>query len=203
MIAEGPLDVLAIASLDAEFAAVSACGTALRPAQATALRTASAGDTVVTAYDGDEAGRRAAGAAFSRLSPLFDSVLSASLPDGQDPASLLAGGSDSLARTLRAATPLLDEIVDDVLGGYPRLDNAEARVCALHATTRLLADLHPRDVSRQVDRVSRQLGFAPSEVTRDLLAAVTERRNESTGRRTASAVHTTNARGPRNPSVSL
>lgn len=202
VLVEGPLDVLAILSLDGAFAGVSACGTALQPAQATALRDATPGDTVITAYDGDDAGRRAARTAYSRLSPLFKSVLSASLPEAQDPASLVAATPDSLPRSLRAARPLIDEIVDDALRGFPRLDNAEARVCALHESTRLLARLSPRDVSRQVARVAQQLGFEPSEVTRDLLAAVSHQ-DQSTARRAVSPVHSTDVPARRNPAVSL
>ena len=203
VVVEGPLDVLAIASLDEAFAAVSACGTALQPAQATTLRDVAPGDTVISAYDGDDAGRRAARNGYSRLSPLFDSVLSARLPDHEDPASLAAGAPDSLARSLQSATPLLDDIVDDVLGGYPRLDNAEARVCALHETTRLLAHLSPRDVSRQVGRLSQKLGIEASEVTRDLLHAVANDQNQSTARRPVSAVHRSDVPDRRNPAVSL
>jgi DNA primase len=203
VVVEGPLDVLAIASLDEAFAAVSACGTALRPAQATRLRAACPGGVVVSAYDGDEAGRRAARTAYSRLSPLFDSVLSARLPDHEDPASLAAAAPDSLAGSLQSATPLLDDIVDDVLRGYPGLDNAEARVCALHETTRLLVRLSPRDVSRQVGRVSRKLGIEPSEVTRDLLEAVAKDQSQSTARGADSTVHRSDLPERRHRAASL
>jgi len=203
VLVEGPLDVLAIASMDGAYAAVSACGTAFKPGQATTLRRVSPSDTVISAYDGDDAGRRAARTAYSRLSSLFDSVLSVRFPDHEDPASLAARAPDSMARALKTATPLLDHIVDDVLCGYSRLDNAEARVCAMHETTRLLARLSPRDVSRQVGRVSHQLGFEPSEVTRDLLAAVAKRPDESTARRSLAAVHSSGTQESRNSAVSL
>lgn len=186
---EGPLDVLAIASLDSEFVAVSALGTSLRTAQASALIAATSGGTVVTAYDGDQAGHRAALTAYSRLAPFFGCVLSARLPARGDPASLMVNAPEVLVGSLRTASPLLDDIVGHVLSSYPRIDNAEARVCALHETTRLLARMAPADVGRQVERVARHLGFSRSEVTRDLTEAVTRGTNASMGRRRGGVLH--------------
>jgi DNA primase len=180
VLTEGPLDVLAIANVSDEYAAVSACGTALSSAQAKTLRAHSRNDTVVVAYDGDTAGERARGTAYEHQAPLFRHALTTPMPKGHDPASLAATDPASLSRCLRLSGPLADELVDNVLRYYePKLDNAEARICALHASTRLIALLHPHDVARQVARVSERLRLSTTEVTRDLL--------EDVGRRHASA----------------
>jgi len=196
VLAEGPMDVLAIANLSDEFAAVSACGTALSPAQAQTLRAHSRHDTVVVAYDGDAAGDRAARTAYGRLATLFASILCAPMPKGHDPASLAATDPASMSRYLRTAGPLADQLIDNVLRYYePKLDNAEARICALHESTRLIARLHPDDVARQVTRVADRLRLSASEVTRDLLEDVGRRQTSSTTRAGPIAFHRQFRRG--------
>ncbi len=180
VIVEGPFDVLAIAALGEPLAAVAPCGTTLRPEQARML-SALAGGTVVVAYDADDAGRRAAKTAYRRLAPEFGRILGAQIPDGEDPASLASTHPASLRRALTGTVPLADQLIDNTLRPFAdRLDNAEARACALHAATRLIARLAPGDAGRQVTRVSERLEFEPAEVTRDLVAAVTRRADSST-----------------------
>ena len=169
-IVEGPLDVLAVDQLGTEAAAVSCCGTALRPAQVQALRAATYGDTVIVAYDSDAAGRKAAAAAHPELARSFPRTLSVRPPDGEDPASLALTNRAELERLLSQPRSLADQLVDDVIAPWlPQRDNAEARVTALHQATRLAAGFSLDDARRQVARIGSQLGMPATVVADDLL----------------------------------
>ena len=103
----------------------------------------------------------------------FARVLAAAFSRGQDPASVAAKDRLALDRALREARPAADLIIDKAVEPYlARLDNAEARVCALHAATRAIAHLGTGDVSRQVARLSKHLDFPTATVTRDVLDAL-------------------------------
>jgi DNA primase catalytic core len=204
LLLEGPLDVLAIATVTDGFAGVSASGTALSLTQAGTLRVHSRHQTVVVAYDADAAGDRAAVTAYERLAPLFQSVLVARMPKGHDPASLAAADPACMTRSLRTAAPLADHLLDNVLKHYqPKLDNAEARVCALHESTRLIARLRPDDVARQVARVADRLDLSPSDVTRDLLDDVGRHKTPSTTSIRTVALHSQTRRPSTTQRLSL
>jgi DNA primase len=107
IVTEGYMDVIALA--DGGFAhAVAPLGTALTEEQI-ALLWRFAPEPVVC-LDGDAAGRRAAVAAAERALPLLRPGLSlrfATLPDGEDPDSLIrARGADAMRQVLDAAVPL-------------------------------------------------------------------------------------------------
>ena len=182
VIVEGQLDVLAVASTTTDFVAVSTCGTALRSEQVMALRASSGGDTVVTAYDDDPAGRKAAMASYGLLSAGFDVVRGASLADGHDPASLSLADPSGLVRALAAADPLADVLVDRSINRFPdHWTNTDARIKALHATARVIAGLLPRDMPRAVARTAVGLGVHHSIVSDDLAREIHEGRIPSTG----------------------
>ncbi|MBO0728261.1 MAG: toprim domain-containing protein [Acidimicrobiaceae bacterium] len=174
---EGPLDVLAVAQLASrsavQVAAVSTCGTTVRPEQVDLLLGHSRGEVIV-AYDGDDAGHKAARTAYERLSGRVDRVWAAPLPGGEDPGSLAISDPARLLKALGSRTPLADQLVDDLVGQC-QLDNAEARVAALHHSTRVIAGFAPADVSRQVARIAARLGFPPDLVTEDLTAALSRK----------------------------
>jgi DNA primase len=184
VLVEGPLDVLAVAAAaprsgrgTAAYVAVSPCGTALTPAHVTTLSDALGGSrigSVVVAFDGDDAGRRAARTAYSLLADRFGGVRGTRLPDGQDPAELAATDGARLTAALQSAGPLVDDLVDQVLDSYARvLDNAEARVAALREAMRLVAGLPSREVARQVARTATGLGFPVAVASGELVAAAT------------------------------
>ena len=173
VVVEGPLDVLAIRTLDGPFVAVSPCGTRLSAKHATSLSLTCETDRVVLANDADAAGHDGTRHAYKRLNPGFQNVLAARFPPAQDPASVAKQDLPALNWALRAAEPAADLIVDQTLKPYlAKLDNAEARVCALHAATREIAHLGTMDVSRQVARVSERLEFPTATVTQDVLDAL-------------------------------
>ena len=105
LLVEGPLDVLSASGLGLEVAPVSACGTALSVRQANQLEPFLRGGGLV-AYDGDEAGGRAALNAYERLSTYTDEIRGVQLPSGEDPASLAVSAPHILAGLLQTAPPL-------------------------------------------------------------------------------------------------
>jgi DNA primase len=175
VVVEGPMDVLAVRQLHGNYAAVSPCGTRLTGQQAGSLSTTCASRRVLLANDSDVAGSEGMRRAYGQLSYGFPLVLAATFPRGQDPASVAAQDPLVLNRALSKARPALDLIVDQAIEPYlARLDNAEARVCALHSATQAIAHLRARDVSSQVARISERLDFATGTVTQDLADAVTD-----------------------------
>jgi DNA primase len=110
---EGYMDV--IASAQAGFTgAVAPMGTALTEDQIILMWSMIPGDEKVPilCFDGDNAGRNAAGRACQRILPLLKpnhSVRFAFLPDGEDPDSLIkASGAVALQKTLDASISMFD-----------------------------------------------------------------------------------------------
>jgi len=109
MLVEGYMDVIAV-TRSGVAGALAPLGTALTEQQiqlAWKLH-----DEPVLCFDGDTAGRKAAGRAVLRLLPLLEpgrSVRLASLPEGKDPDDILQEeGADGLTRILAAALGLAD-----------------------------------------------------------------------------------------------
>lgn len=203
LLVEGPLDVLSASGLGLEVAPVSACGTALSVRQANQLEPFLRGGGLV-AYDGDEAGGRAALNAYERLSTYTDEIRGVQLPSGEDPASLAVSAPHILAGLLQTAPPLAELLVHSAVAPFlNRLENAEIRVSALHAATRLLARLQPAEAAGQVAWLSERLGFSPREVSRDLMQAVTEAAASFTTSRQRGSVHSLAARCDANRSLRL
>jgi DNA primase len=180
VIAEGPLDVMAIAFADRHrYAPVAPCGTALTSRQVGVLSQAcdlrSTG--VLVAFDGDDAGRRAAINAYHLLSPLTDRIATASLPAGSDPAQILRDqGPAALAGLLtRSRLPLADLVIDAEIDKWSRwLSFAEGQIGALRAITPVIAAMPPRDVGRQVARLVQRLSLDHATVTEAVTDALTQ-----------------------------
>jgi len=175
VLVEGPMDALALATClppTSPHVGIAVCGAGVTEAQVRALAAVGA-NTVIVAFDADDAGRRASLRALPSLQPTFTHVRAVTLAGGQDPASL-TGRRHQLADALDRCHPLADDLVDDVLRHYnAKLDNAEARVCALRDAAQTVASLPPADVGRQVVRISNRLDFPVRDVTRELADAVT------------------------------
>jgi DNA primase len=201
VIVEGPLDAMAVSVAGAgRFAGVAPCGTALT-ARHVAVLGAVASLTaagVLVAFDGDQAGQRAAVKAYHLLTPITDEVDATVFPRGQDPAQLLAEqGSRALAAVLTSETrPLADLVVDAELDRWSRwLPHAEGRINALRAAAPLVAAMPPGHVGRQVARLADRLELSYATVTE----AVTDALPGVIGR--AFAEH--NLRGPPTHAPSL
>jgi DNA primase len=124
---------------------VATGGTALTSEHLASLRPLAA--TVTLCFDGDDGGRCAA----RRVSELPVASLTglelrvASLPAGQDPASLVATGTPGVLRHLVArAVPLVESLITDVLDGH-NLDEPEDAVRAIRAAGEVIARLTSTD----------------------------------------------------------
>ncbi len=123
---------------------------------------------VLVAFDGDDAGRHAAGATWSLLQAAGGAAL-VTLPAGTDPCD---AGPDVLCAALRAASPLEDLVVDEVLAAWPdRRRFAEHQVHALRAAAEATATLPPDRIGRQVCRIAAALRLPVADVTREVADA--------------------------------
>jgi DNA primase len=180
VIAEGPLDVMAIAMADRHrYTPVAPCGTALTSRQVNALNQAcdlrSTG--VLVAFDSDDAGRRAAINAYHLLSLVTDRIAMVNLPAGSDPAQILRDhGPVALAELLtRSRLPLADLVIDAEIDKWSRwLSFAEGQIGALRAIAPVIAAMPPRDVARQVARLAHRLSLDHATVTEAVTDALTQ-----------------------------
>lgn len=138
IIVEGYTDVIAMhrAGFDE---AVATCGTALGEDHFDLLRRFA--EQVVLAFDADQAGAGAALRGDELETPVrLDLDLRvAIMPEGKDPADLVAAGDEEVVRqAVEQSEPLLRFRLDRELLRY-NLDEPEARAKALHRTTALVA----------------------------------------------------------------
>jgi DNA primase len=125
--------------------AVATCGTALVEGHLDLLRRFS--ERVVLAFDADEAGAGAALRGFERSVPGDLDLRVATLPEGKDPADVVAdGGVDQLEAAIAESVPLLAFRIDDELSKFD-LSEPEARTRAVRAVAAVIA-LHPDAVAR-------------------------------------------------------
>lgn len=127
IVAEGYMDVIALHG--AGFTgAVAALGTALTEGHLAELWKLA--DEPYLCFDGDNAGRRAAGRAVERALPMLragKSLRFLSLPAGEDPDSLIrTRGADAMRRSLDLARPLSDMVWSMATEGKPT-DTPERR----------------------------------------------------------------------------
>jgi DNA primase len=194
VIVEGPLDAMAIRTTgESRYAAVAPCGTALTARHVAALQNVTGLETVgvLVAFDGDQAGRRAAVRAYHLLSPVTTRLEAVTFPLGQDPAQMLQDhGPAGLTAMLSEHTqPLADLVIDAELDRWSRwLRHAEGQVNALRAAAPLVAAMPPKHVARQVVRLADRLELDH--------ATVTEAVTEALPQVIASADGAQNLRGP-------
>lgn len=202
VIVEGPLDAIAVtAGTGGRYAGVASCGTALTTEQITLLRgTADLGKTGVrVAFDADAAGVRAAVRAYDLLHDQGVRAVAASLPEGQDPAGLLAvRGADALLSALDSAIrPLADVAIDAVIGKFEHwLEFDEGKFNALHAVAPMIARLPADEVAGQVARVAGVLGLTHAEVTGAITDAAASVAGEQDGVRQSQFGAGLSVRGP-------
>jgi DNA primase len=144
LVVEGYTDVIALHQADLPIA-VATCGTALGESHLDLLRRFT--DTVVLAFDADEAGAGAALRGGEMSIPADVELRVAVLPEGRDPADLVEAGLEAkLGEAVDASVPLLQFRIERELSKY-RLDEPEARSRAVRAAVRLIA-AHPDPVTR-------------------------------------------------------
>jgi DNA primase catalytic core len=119
VIVEGPMDAIAVTlASSGRYIGVAPLGTSLTDEQASQL--AAIGKNPIVATDADIAGRVAAERNFWILTPNQLDPRYAQLPDGSDPADLLAlNGPAALTNVLDQARPLGDELINERLTHLP------------------------------------------------------------------------------------
>ena len=156
VVVEGYTDVIGM-HLAGMPIAVATCGTALGEDHLDLLRRFS--ERVVLAFDADEAGAGAALRGFDRSVPGDLDLRVAKLPEGEDPADLVADGKVADLRSAVAGSqPLLAFRIERELARF-NLDEPEARAKAVRAAAGIIG-LHPDAVTRHeyAVMVSRETG---------------------------------------------
>lgn len=144
VVVEGYTDVIAM-HLAALPIAVATCGTALGEDHLDLLRRFS--ERVVFAFDADEAGAGAAIRGFDRSVPGDLDLRVAVLPDGKDPADVVADGDmERLRDAIGESRPLLRFRIESELARFD-LSEPEARAKAVRSAAAIVA-LHPDPVTR-------------------------------------------------------
>jgi DNA primase catalytic core len=162
VIVEGPMDAIAVTiATHGRYVGVAPLGTALTHEHAAQL--ASYGIDPVVATDGDLPGQAAAERHYWILTPHRLDPTHARLPNGTDPADLLAHhGAVTLEQAITNAQPLSDHLITQRLHHLPpdQARLAAARVVAASPTIRWNTSTHT---------ISTQLQMSLGQVRRDLL----------------------------------
>lgn len=170
VVVEGYTDVIAL-HLAGMPVAVATCGTALGEEHLDLLRRFS--EKVVLMFDADEAGTAASLRGFERSVPGDLDLRVALLPEGRDPADVVAAGeTELLAKAVAGSTPLLQFRLERQLEAFD-LSEPEARGRAVRAAAGTVAR-HPDRIARHeyAVLVSRRTGVDLDVVTRAVEAAV-------------------------------
>jgi DNA primase len=169
-VAEGYMDVIRLAQ--AGFVeSVAALGTAVTSAHVGALFKAA--DHVIFAFDGDAAGRKAARRALEAALPVIADTKRASfvsLPEGQDPDSLIGnGGSAAFDSALSEALPLSEFFIRTLMGTAERRPaSAEDRAALLGAAKPLLLSMPPGAMRLQLLRELAEVARTPLDAVEAL-----------------------------------
>lgn len=165
IVVEGYMDVLALAQHGIDHC-VATLGTATTTTHLQRLFRLA--PSIVFCFDGDRAGRDAAGRALEIALPLLESGRQVSflfLPDGEDPDSVIRDqGADTFRTLIESATPLPDLLFDTLLNqtDLTRMDG-KARLATL---ARPLVSRVPEGPLRELmqQRLSDLTGVAPSSL---------------------------------------
>jgi DNA primase len=131
---------------------------------------------VMTAFDPDAAGLRAAVRGYHLLVPVTEQLSAVEAPGGRDPAKMLeVYGPAVLARTLATrGHPLADLVVDDAWSFWkPRLHQPEGQIGALREAAPVIAAMPNGYRARQVRRLAASLRLDYPTVTGAVADAVT------------------------------
>lgn len=166
VVVEGYTDVIAMHQAGIR-TAVATCGTALGDGHFDLLRRFT--ESVVLAFDSDEAGTKAALRSDELESPfrLDLDLRVAVMPDGLDPADLVqTDRSDELVEAVQSARPLLEHRIEHEVARFD-LEGPEGRARALHATASQLGRVSDEIARSEYERfVSRLIGVDLETVQR-------------------------------------
>lgn len=168
VVVEGYTDVIACHLAGIEVA-VATCGTALGEEHFDLLRRFA--DRVVLAFDADQAGAGAAlrGGELQTPTDLGLDVRVARMPEGRDPADLVAAGSEqSLLDAIDVSVPLVSFQIDRLLAAHP-VTEVEGRTRALRAVAPLVGRLDDQVARREYAReIARRTGIEPDVVLTEI-----------------------------------
>jgi DNA primase catalytic core len=169
VVVEGPLDAIAVTLAGhGHHVGVAPLGTSLTEAQVAQLH--EHGRNPVVATDADLAGQVAAERDYWLLTLYNLDPTHAVLPEGTDPADLIADGNAArLADAITHAKPLADSLIDE------RLDHIEGMEAALDAV-RVLAAQPPDRWIAGTEHIAERNGLPPTLV-RSALASMVRARN--------------------------
>lgn len=140
---------------------------------------------IVLALDKDDPGTRAREDAYRILTHVGDPNAMYARCTTDLAVTLQRQGPAAVRDTLGARRPAIDAIIDARLHAWPnRSENAEVRIACLRTTARLVADLEPDEVARQVIRLRDSTKLPMSAITRELAEAMTSRAQSPTVTRT-------------------
>jgi DNA primase len=169
LVTEGYMDVVALAAAGFDHA-VATLGTAMTPEHGALLsRTCS---QAILLFDSDEAGLRATFRAADILLAAGVQPLVVTLPDGEDPDSMVrSGGSAALRPFLDAAVDVVDRKLQllDEKGFFLSIDRTRSAVDRLIPTLRATADPTLRDI--YVARVAERTGVRRETLEDELRSA--------------------------------
>jgi DNA primase catalytic core len=167
VIVEGPIDAIAVTlASQGRYLGVAPLGTSLTDEQAHQL--ARSGAQPIIATDADLAGRIAAERDYWMLSCYRLDPRYARLPDGTDPADLLAiMGPTALTDALTAAQPLAEQLIDERLANLPPSH-------AVLEATRVVAARPSHHWDHDITAISSRLGVPTVQVRHALQSLVND-----------------------------
>lgn len=179
VLVEGPLDAIAVTLAgEGRHVGVAPLGTSLTEAQVAQLH--EHGRAPVVATDADLAGQVAAERDYWLLTLYNLDPTHAVLPEGTDPADLVASGQAAgLADAITHARPLADSLIDE------RLDHLEGAGAALDAVRVLAAQPAERWIAG-TEHIAERTGLPPT-LLRSALASMVKARNADPRKATQAA----------------
>ena len=182
VVVEGYTDVIAMHQAGIS-TAVATCGTALGDGHFDLLRRFT--ESVVLAFDSDEAGEKAALRGDELESPfrLDLDLRVAVMPDGLDPADLVQQDrDDELVKAVADARPLLEHRIEHEVGKYD-LEGPEGRARALHAAAAQIRRVNDQIARREYSRfVARLVGVDLTTVEEAVRSTRARRGDENLAR---------------------
>ena len=165
VLVEGPMDALAVTLAgDGEYVGVAPLGTAFTESQAGTLRRyfKHAPDRILIATDADTAGWQSAVKAFRQLTARGANPGHVALPEGVDPADLLAShGTEPLKRAVWRAQPFAKTLLDRLLTEAGDAPGPAARLRLVREAGHIIAALPPDTWSAHIKRVTQSAGLPP------------------------------------------
>ena len=175
ILAEGYMDVIAIHQAGFDNA-VATLGTSLTEEQARII--AQYTDTIIIAYDSDNAGQAATKRAINIFSEVGVKVNVLSIPDAKDPDEYLKKfGPERFQLLLEGCTNALEFEIAKIRNKYD-VSTPDGKVSFLKEFARLMADIrNPLEREVYLSKTAEELGVAPAAITAQIASIQKGRKN--------------------------